>query len=41
MSKEAILNAEERWAKAFLELDLETIAELMDDDYILIQVGDK
>ncbi len=41
MNKETILNAEERWARAFLELDLETIAELMDDDYTPIQVGDK
>lgn len=34
MSQEAVLQAE---ARSFLELDIETISELMDDDYRLIQ----
>jgi ketosteroid isomerase-like protein len=37
MDIDDVLEAERRWAKAFLELDLVTIAELMDDDYVLIQ----
>ncbi len=37
MDIDEVLEVERRWAKAFLELDLVTIAELMDDDYVLIQ----
>jgi ketosteroid isomerase-like protein len=32
-----IIAVEKQWAKAFLELDMATIAELMDDSYTLIQ----
>jgi ketosteroid isomerase-like protein len=34
---EDIIIAEQQWAKAFLELDITTIENLMADDYVLIQ----
>lgn len=34
---EDVLNAESRWAKAHLETDVETIDELMHEDYTIIK----
>lgn len=36
---QAILQAEQAWTAAFLHLDLDTIDQLMADDYTIIQPG--
>ena len=37
ITKEEVLEAEERWAKAHLETDVEVIGELMHPDYTIIK----